>query len=269
LSITLPLGEQRSAYVGVSHQGGATSPFAQVQQSLPAGPGFGYRVGVQAGQDGNSQGELDYQNNVGTYDVAAYHTSGQTLYQAGVNGGIGYLGGDLFASRPLNDSFAVVEVPDQANVDVYAQNQVVARTDSHGYAVIPRLNAYQDNNIAYDPRNLPLDTDISTATVDVVPYYRSGVLVRFDVKTIRGFTFTVRLPDGKPLPAGAMIEVPGQTEPFPVGYDGEAYVTGLSGEPRLKASWEDQVCEFTVDVPDVSKDPLPDLGVFTCEASKP
>lgn len=269
ISLTLPLGEQRSAYFGVSHQGGTTTPFAQVQQSLPAGPGFGYRVGVQAGQGGSSQGELDYQNNVGTYDVAAYHTSGQTLYQAGINGGIGYLGGDLFASRQLNDSFAVVEVPGQANVDVYAQNQIVARTDSRGYAVIPRLNAYQDNNIAYDPRNLPLDTDISTATADVVPYYRSGVLVRFDVKTIRGFTFTVRLPDGKALPAGAAIEVPGQTESFPVGYDGEAYVTGLSGESRLKASWEDKTCEFTVDVPAVSKDPLPDLGVFTCEASMP
>jgi outer membrane usher protein len=269
LSLTIPLGEQRSAYLGVSHQNGATTPFAQLQQSLPAGTGFGYRVGAQFGKDASSQGELDYQNNVGIYDVAAYRSSGQTLYQAGVNGGFGYLGGDFFASRPLNDSFAVVEVPGQPDVDIYAQNQVVARTNSSGYAVIPRLNAYQDNNIGYDPRNLPLDTDITTSTMDVVPYYRSGVLAHFDVKSVRGVTFTVHLPGGKPLPAGAEIEVPGQPSPFPVGYDGEAYVTGLTGKSRLKASWADQTCEFTVDVPPADKDPLPDLGVFTCEASKP
>ena len=269
LSWTLPLSAQRSATFGVSHQAGATTPFAQLQQSLPAGTGFGYMVASQFGKDAASQGSLDYQNDVGTYDLSAFRVGGQTLSTADIAGGIGFLGGDVFASRQITDSFAVVEVPGQPDVDVYSQNQVVAHTDSSGYAVIPRLNAYQDNHIGYDPRNLSLDTDIGDATTDVVPYYRSGVLVKFQVKKIKGVTFTVKLPDGSFLPAGAEIFAPDQGEPFPVGYDGGAYVTGLSGEARLKADWADQECEFTVTVPDDSKDPLPDLGVFTCEARKP
>jgi outer membrane usher protein len=269
LSLTIPLGAQRSASLGISHQTGNTTPFAQLQQSLPAGTGYGYRVAAQTGTNAQSQGELDYQNDVGTYDVLAQHSSGQTLYQAGVNGALGYLGGDFFASRQLTDAFAVVQIPDQANVDIYAQNQVVGRTGSHGYAVIPRLNAYQNNPIGYDPRNLPLDTDITSANMNVVPAYRSGLLVSFPVKTVRGVTFTVKLKSGEALPAGALIEVPGQGQAFPVGYDGEAYVTGLSGKARLKASWGDESCEFTVTVPTDSKDPIPDLGVYTCEAKHP
>ncbi|MGE5624024.1 MAG: fimbria/pilus outer membrane usher protein [Bacillota bacterium] len=269
LSLTVPLSTQSSASFGVSHQGGSTTPFAQVQQSLPSGTGFGYLLASQFGNNAASQGSLDYQNDVGTYDVSAYRVGGQTLYTADVGGGVGFLGGDLFASRQITDSFAVVDVPGQPDVDIYAQNQVVAHTDSKGYAVIPRLNAYQDNHIGYDPRNLSLDTDIGDATMDVVPYYRSGVLVTFPVKSVKGVTFTVKLPDGSFLPAGAEITAPGQGEPFPVGYDGEAYVTGLSGEVRLKADWADQACEFTVTIPGDSKDPLPDLGIFTCEATKP
>lgn len=268
LSLTIPLGVQRSASLGVSHQTGNTTPFAQLQQSLPAGTGLGYRVAAQTGTNAQSQGELDYQNEVGTYNVQALHSSGQTLYQAGANGAVGYLGGDFFASRQLTDAFAVVQVPDQANVDIFAQNQVVGRTDSHGYAVIPRLNAYQNNPIGYDPRNLPLDTDITSASLNVVPYYRSGLLVSFQVKAVRGVTFTVKLKNGEALPAGALIEAPGQSQAFPVGYDGEAYVTGLSGKARLKASWGDESCEFTVTVPTDSKDPIPDLGVYTCEAKR-
>lgn len=269
LTFTIPMGTQRSATVGVSHQNGTTGPFAQVQQSLPSGTGFGYRVGAQFGKDGSSQGELDYQNDVGTYDVAAYHANEQTLYQGGISGGLGFLGGDFFASRQITDAFAVVQVPGQAGVDIYAQNEVVAHTDSDGDAVIPRLLAYQDNHIGFDPRNLPLDTDLSNTNMDLVPYYRSGLVVRFDVKTVHGVTFTVKLPDGSFLPAGAEIEAPGQSIPFPVGYDGGAYVTGLTGTSRLKASWSDKSCEFDVTIPADSKDPLPDLGVFTCEVSKP
>ena len=268
LSWTLPLSSQRSASFGVSHQAGATTPFAQLQQSLPAGTGFGYMVASQFGKDAASQGSLDYQNDVGTYDLSAYRVGGQTLSTADVAGGIGFLGGDVFASRQLTDSFAVVDVG-QPDVDVYSQNQVVAHTDGSGYAVIPRLNAYQDNHIGYDPRNLPLDTDIGDSTTDVVPYYRSGVLVKFQVKKIKGYTFTVKLPDGSFLPAGAEIFAPDQGEPFPVGYDGGAYVTGLSGVVKLRADWADQACGFTVTVPEDSKDPLPDLGTFTCEAIKP
>lgn len=269
LSVTLPLGEQRSASVGVSHQSGNTTPFAEIQRSLPAGTGYGYRLATQLGSNASSQGELDYQNDVGTYDVAAYHSGGQTLYQGGLSGGLGYVGGDFFASRTIDSSFAVVEVPGQADVDIYAQNQVVAHTDSHGFAVIPRLNPYQENRVGYDPRNLPLDTDIAEANMTLVPYYRSGLLARFAVTTLHGVTFVVKLPDGQPVPAGAVIEVPGQPVPFPVGYDGQAYVTGLSAKTRLKASWADQSCVFTVDVPPAGKDPLPDLGIFTCEAMKP
>lgn len=269
LSVTVPLGEQRSASFGVSHQSGNTTPFAEIQRSLPAGTGYGYRLATQLGSNASSQGELDYQNDVGTYDVSAFHAGGQTLYQGGLSGGFGYVGGDFFASRTIDDSFAVVEVPGQANVDVYAQNQVVGQTDSHGYAVIPRLNPYQENHIGYDPRNLPLDTDIADANMTLVPYFRSGLVAHFSVKSQHGVTFVVRLPDGRPIPAGAVIEVPGQPTPFPVGYDGQAYVVGLSAKTRLKASWADQSCVFTVEVPPPGKDPLPDLGIFTCEAIKP
>ena len=105
---------------------------------MPAGSGVGYRLVAGAGDSDVRQAELNFQNQVGIYTLGASQASGQTAFRGSVNGGVAFLGGNTFLSRRITDSFAVVKVPDYSGVGVYADNQLVARTDANGNAIVAK-----------------------------------------------------------------------------------------------------------------------------------
>ncbi len=162
----------------------------------------------------------------------------------------------------------MVRIPDYPNVRVLADNQPAGRTDASGSALIPRLRAYDKNVISIDQRDLPLDAEISTLKLDAIPYFRSGVEIKFPIRHSRGATLTIHFQDGKPLPVGASVQEIGKDAIFTVGYNGEVYVVGLDSITRLRATWGDQSCEFDVAFI-ASADPLPDLGTFICQGISP
>ena len=178
-----------------------------------------------------------------------------------------FLGGNTFLSRRITDSFAVVQVPGYSGVGVYADNQLVARTDANGSALLPRLRPYQKNTVRIEQADLPFDAKIDAVQLDAVPYLRSGLLLKFPVKRSRGALLTIVLENGEPLPAGAQVQIIGddveENEVFPTGLRGEVYLTGLAVSNRLRVTWREQSCEFMLPFPE-STDPLPDLGTYIC-----
>jgi len=109
---------------------------------------------------------------------------------------------------------------------------------------------------------------VNTLQLNAVPRFNSGVLVDFPVTSLRGATLTIKLVNGKPLPAGASVQILGQAQQFPVGLDGEVYVTGLAAHNSLRVNWDKQSCELNVNLPQTT-DPLPDLGTYVCRGIKP
>jgi outer membrane usher protein len=175
-------------------------------------------------------------------------------------------------SRRISDSFAVVKVPDYSDVAIYVDNQLVARSDASGSALLPRLRAYQINTVRIEQADLPLDAKIDRLQLDAVPYFRSGLLLNFPVKRSRGALLTVVLENGEPLPAGSLAQIIGdkveQNEVFPAGMGGELYLTGLAASNRLRVTWLEQSCEFVLPFPE-STEPLPYLGSYTCTTVEP
>jgi outer membrane usher protein len=263
---TIPLDDRMTASLTRSSQSGNGQWSAMLQKALPAGDGYGYKL--QTTDDGQQAGELDMQNRVGTYSVQVAQQHGQTSEQLSASGGVAVLGGGLHFARTLSQSFGLVQVPGYSGVRVYADNQLVGRTDENGEAMIPMLRPYQENKIGIEQLDLPLDAKFNTLTEIAVPYYRSGVLVKFPVHPAHGALFTILLEDGKPLPTGATVRVDGGKEEFPVGLQGEVYVTGLGPTNKVQASWHGQTCEFEVRYPKTT-DPLPRLGTFTCKGVQP
>jgi outer membrane usher protein len=267
-TLTIPLGAQTSAGIqvhNVRQSGDNTGDTTYtLQHSLPPGEGFGYHL--LARDHDELQAGASYQNNIGTYTAEVDQLTGQTAERIGISGGIGMIGGHPFLARRLTDSFGLVEVPGYANVRVLQDNQVVGRTDADGYAVLPDLRAYDRNPISIDQKDLPLDAKVDSLTLTAVPYYRSGVLLKFPVTHARGALLHIRLDDGAELPVGATVQT-ASGEAFPVAYHGEAYVTGLASHNHLIATWHGQRCEIDVAYPP-TKDPLPDLGTFLCKGIK-
>lgn len=262
---TIPVDNRTSASVTMTHQQGGTEMLAQLQRSLPVGEGFGYSL--QAGND-TQDASATLQTRTGTYSVEAAAYRGRAGVRANVAGGVAFVDGTARLSRQITDSFALVKMPGFANVGILADNQLVARTDASGVALLPRLRAYESNPISIEQADLPFDATIGTLKLDAVPYFRSGMALVFPITRSRGAMLTLDLENGAPLPAGAIVTIAGQKDAFPVGRDGVVYVTGLSEQNHLHAAWRDRQCDATVRFP-AGDDPLPDLGTHLCKGVTP
>jgi len=265
LVLTIPFGTRSSASVMALAEKDRHQVLAQVQQNLPAGEGFGYRALASVAGPRRDEASLAYQSAVGTYTVDAGQAEGVSNVRVGAAGGVALFDGVHFARR-MNDSFGVVTVPERPGVRVYADNQLVARTDNEGKAFLPRLRPYEPNRIAIEQSDLPLDSEIESLELQATPYFRSGVLASFNVKPARAGILTVILANGAPLAADAVVHYAGRE--FPVGLRGKVYVTGLESNNHVRIEWRGQSCEF--DVPYVPiADPQPDLGTYTCRGMQP
>jgi len=268
LSFTRPLDERTSASVKLNHQSTHDQAFVEVQRNLPPGDGFGYRVQAGAGDGTRADAAIGYQNGIGTYTFEATQNRGQTDLRGDVAGSIVMLGGDIFLSRRIDQSFGVVQVPGYPNVHIYADNQFVAMTNASGNALVPRLRAYEDNPIRIEQGDLPLDAEIDTLELKAIPALRSGVVVAFPVRRSLGGLVTLVLDDGQPVPAGAVAQIVGQQAEFPIGLNGQVYLTGLARSNQVRASWRGQSCELLIlFVP--GSEPLPQLGTYVCAGVKP
>jgi outer membrane usher protein len=82
------------------------------------------------------------------------------------------------------------------------------------------------------------------------------------VQRVNPATFRLVQPDGRAVPAGAVVQLNGGT--FVVALDGLTYVTTLDHGVGASAQWEGERCAFRVGPPP-QDDPLPDLGTIVCQ----
>jgi outer membrane usher protein len=268
VTFTLPLDGRTSASAGAVRQAGRDSGTVQVQRNLPAGEGMGYRLLARSGTGELLQAGVSAQSAIGTYTAEAASSQGDMAYRLGAAGGLAWLDDRAFLTRRLSDSFALVRVGEYAGVQVYADNQPVARTDAQGSALVPRLRAYDRNLLRIEQADLPLEAEIGALEHEAVPYYRSGLVVSFPVRPARGALLRLVLEDGKRPPPGAQVQLDDRTERFPLGLDGEVYLTGLAATQRGRAEWNGRRCVFELQVPE-THDPLPHLGAVPCREARP
>lgn len=266
VSWSYPLGERVTAMASVTRQSGQQDAMLLVQQGLPAGEGIGYAL--QAGLGGQRRLGVAAQNTVGSATFDAVSNRGETGERISLSGGVAFLDG-FHASRRITDSFAVVSLPELPNVRVYADNQPAGSTDAAGRVLLPRLRAYERNAVSIEPMDLPFDTRVDSLSMEAVPAYRSGMLLRFPVRRERGATLRLRLDDGSPMPAGAAVNIEGRSQSFPVGHGGVVYMTGLSESNLLRAVWRGQACTLALAYPASRQEPLPHLGEYQCAGVRP
>jgi outer membrane usher protein len=263
---TMPLGNRTTASVNhVKNWGRAQhsdETTVELQRNLPAGEGMGYLL--RASDQNNRQASVFLQSATGNYTFETAKRGGETATRFDVSGGVAFLGGHAMFSRRLTDSFAIVGVPNFPDVRIYAEHQEVAKTNTDGYALIPRLRPYENNRIDIEQLDLGLDTEVGTLHTNAVPYFRSGVAIEFPIRRIRSGTMRIVLPNGLPLPTNAVVRLNDVAEQIPVGFEGEVYLRDLVKENRLVVHTGGRLCQVEFSYPDTN-DPIPDLGRFECK----
>ncbi|NNC22680.1 fimbrial biogenesis outer membrane usher protein [Salinisphaera sp. USBA-960] len=265
LTLSLPLGSRTSVSTSYDRTSDSSRNRIEVQRNLPRGSGVGYRVAATDGhgRPDRGRGRVTARTPYGEYRAAATRYRGSTAYRLNASGGVAFTSDHAFLSRQIDDSFGVVEVGDYPDVTIYNDNHPVAETNANGAALIPDLRSFEDNRLSFEQADLPLDARLDKRNKTIVPGYRRGVLVKFDVGSPHGALLTVHRPNGEPLPAGATVRRVDDQQRFPVARRGEVWVTDLKQDNHLIAQWDDHRCRFTAKMPD-NPGAVPHIGPLTC-----
>jgi outer membrane usher protein len=226
--LSIPIGGDAMASTAVSADKHGVDMIADVSKPLGEEPGsLGWRTSFSQGRSAEGSAAVSYRSSHGRAEATVGHSISGTTATAQFDGAIATMGSGIFLTDRIDDSFAVVEtgLPD---VGVFYENRPVGVTDARGRLLVPGLHAYQKNQIAIDTTNLPVDADVATTQDVVAPADRAGVRVDFRVRTnIDAAVLVLSGPDGQPLETGSQGTINGNQE-FVIGYDGRAYVKGLT-----------------------------------------
>lgn len=202
------------------------------------------------GYTGNVNG--DYKSTYGELSAGYGYDKNRERLNYGLQGGILAHADGITFSQPLGETNALIKAPGAKGVDI--RNQPGTRTDFRGYTVVSSLAAFRKTDLSLDPESLPDDVELEIATRTVTP--TRGAVVKADYLPRVGRRVLMTLKDdNRFIPFGAVVTLEGERNGgFIVGDRGQVYLTGISEQGVLIATWGNQACqkcraEFTLPNP--------------------
>lgn len=264
------LGGSSAASITVDHRNGQTQTVTEFDKTLPVGTGFGYRITAAGNGDRQTgNGLLQYQTSFGRYEMQfdPFHASVRPTITA--SGGLVYQGGALLATRPVQDSFALVRVPGVRDVRVFASNNQIGRTNANGDLLVPNLLPYYGNRLSIEDSDIPLNYEVAEVEKTIAPPNRGGALVVFPVRQVRTITGSVIVRDAKnntavPSFGELTLTAGGQNYQSPLGRQGEFYLENVpSGTHTASVDFREGHCAFSLQIPEGSA-AVVKLGQLSC-----
>lgn len=240
VGLSIPLGSDIYASTGVSSDSAGTSVTTELVKAENAEVGgVGWRLRDTEGAVTNRAAAVSYRPSFARLEAGVEQFDDLYRTTAQVDGAVVFAGRDVFLANRIDDAFTIVDtgVP---GIGVEYENRPIGVTNQNGKLLLPDLRSYERNQITIDPTNLPVDATVGGTRAVTVPADRSGTVVDFDVVTdAHAALVTLRNAAGDYLEIGAVGRVEGASESFVIGYDGQAFITGLDSRNRV-----------TVDLPD-------------------
>lgn len=263
------LGGNTNLNAGWRQEGNQGVPSFSVQRYLPQGEGYGYRVQLeQQNEQGRAQNIFLYNAPWASYQLG-YSRSGDTNNTLlGMEGAIVAIGGGLYTTRPIRNSFVLVDLGNVPGVATFLSNQLMGRTNRQGKIIIPNLIPYYGNQVSIDPDSVPENYLAANDSLLIAPPFRGGGIARFTVQRIQNFIGTVVLQRAgtRIIPALGEFTVQRGEEMVasPLNRNGQFYFETLTpGDYTAQVRFEREVCAFSLSIP-ASDKLFVDLGTLTC-----
>lgn len=216
---------------------------AEFQQNLRKPLDYGYRLAVERHGDRSRElGSGTWREEHGQLTADVTHDEQGANFRLGGATALANIGDRFYWTRPVQNSFAVVDTGALAGVGVLFENLPVGHTGRDGTLLVPDLRANQTNTFVLDPGDIPLEATVPRMSRSVVAPTRGGVRLVFPVETRASALLRVRLADGGELPAGARVLDTGTGQLVPVGPGGEIYVQAPGVKRLLRVWWSGQSC---------------------------
>jgi outer membrane usher protein len=242
----MPLGKTMTASAGASLNNESWTATAEASRPMGDKVGdYGWRVGHGEGDTRYTAASGSYRTSKGVLDANIGHQNDSVVGNAAFDGSAVLAGGGIFLGQRIHDAFAVVDAG-APGVSVEYENRFAGKTGANGKLLLPGLRSYQKNKVAIDVNDLPLTASSVESEAVVVPGDGAGVVVDFGVKAdAQGVVVQLTDAAGVPLPEGSEVALQGSEEPFFVGYDGEAYVTGVQPDNTLTVKLPGNQCQVS------------------------
>lgn len=244
VGLSMSLGNRQSFSTGANSDQDGTNYTANYVRTADRKPGsVGWRLRASEGEQQRvTQGDIEYHGKHALLRASLANTEDETSASAYVEGGIAMTGDGVFLSRRLDGPFAIVDAG-APNIEVQHENRVVGTTNDDGKLLVPNMLPFQRNRITIDPEALPINALISETSINAVPEQNNGTSVRFAVDDTANVALVeFKKPDGsyvEPGYAGVVVET---GEEFMVGYDGQAFITGLSTNNNVEIQLANNTC---------------------------
>lgn len=244
-----------------------------VARSTPSVGGIGWRAQAQhnTGDNSSTNGlvELNYLGRYGEMRAGVSSNNDNYSTFASGSGSLVMMGGGLFPSRQISNSFAVVSTDGIADVPVLLQNNRIGTTNKRGLLLVTPLNAYQANKVSIDPMDLPADLRIEEVSVEATPTDRAGTLVAFNITPARSASVILIDGDRQPIPLGSQVKLSHKkgAPSAVVGFDGEVYLEALEEQNVLEVVTPDGTCTASFDYHKQGDD-IPLIGPIICQKVK-
>jgi outer membrane usher protein len=269
VGITIPLGQRDSvSATGVYQSGSALSGQVQAQRSVSNVGDWGYQA--YASSDNHEFGLVQYKAPWALLTAGVDHLESDTTVRAEAQGAVSFIDNRLFPTNIVINSFAVVNTNGVSGVHVLSENRPAGVTDANGQLLVPDLLSWQNNHLAIDPADVPVDAQVPYMARMVRPPDRSGVVVGFPITRTYGALLVLVDEAGQPVPLGSTATLKTTGTVVPVGYDGETFVENLAAADN----------EVVVQLPNFSRcvvsfaftptpGQIPQIGPLTCRKQNP
>lgn len=194
--------------------------------------------------------------------ILAQDQAGRGNIQAELNGAVQAVGNTVSATRvKYNDEVVgLARLPGFPGVRIEVNDSPAGVTDKNGNLVLRNLGALEENTITADLSNIPLAVTVKDP-VQIEPLPSTPVTI--DLLESKAQSIRVRIVDanGSPLPAAGRLESDdGRT--FPIGFDGNAYIYGMTPGAHTFSADSPRRCTFSLDFKPVWE--IVDAGTKNC-----
>lgn len=229
LRFSLALG-RGSASAGIGRdRGGGLQMQGEYSRAAPIEGGLGITAGAALDEDGRAygQGEATLRTRGTQFTAGGSVADRRGSAWAGASGSIVALGGSAFLANDVGDAFAVVSTGGVADVPVSYENQIVGRTDRHGYLLLPRVIAYQPATVSIDPMKLEAGLMPQAVQRRVAVAEGAAAVIAMPIRHLRSATIALVDAGGAAIAAGASATLADGTRSV-VGWEGILYVEDIA-----------------------------------------
>lgn len=157
----------------------------------------------------------------------------------GVSGAIVGHSGGVTLTPLTGDTFALIEAKGAENATVKGYGQI--RIDENGYAAVPNLQAYSENNLALDLTTASLGVELNNTSKRVVPYDNAIIKLNFEPSFGLPILIKSSFVDGR-LPFGSVVKDEEGGIVGHVAQNNQIFARVSKPEGELIVVWEDRGC---------------------------